>query len=184
MKNITFGRIICIIGLALNLPACVSTPQLDHINTEALNIAKHNFAIATAELGEAIESCSNQATQTPIPKLNSETLAELNVDRKELLVGLAHLSFRNMFECERAARAKMALATGTLSQVMADLDLKSSEIETIGRVMIYPPTEHLRYRARFTKLEGDLRSYLENVVGTRPFLIIEALDANGLAPQE
>lgn len=168
--------------MVLHLTACVSTPQLDHVDNEVLNISKRDFATATAELGETIQFCSDQARQTTLPALNSETLAELNAGREDLLIGLAHLSFRNMFECERAARAKMALATGTLAQVMSELDLKAPEVETIGRVMIYPSTEHLRYQARFTRLDTELRSYLKSVVGTRPFQIIETLDANGLAP--
>lgn len=150
------------------------------LESAALDLAKRDFLQATVDFGEAVKSCSLKGKERTAPILSKEVLANLGAGRDDVLVAVGHLSSRNSFKCEKEARLALSYATGTLINVIRELELNSEAPGEVERILIYPPLRDLKYRVKYNKLNLGLREYLEQVIGDQPFDMIPTLEASGL----
>lgn len=175
------NRMLTAVGLFCGSCAAVA---LAHGGTDGdaavLDLAKRDFLEATADLGEAVTSCSLKGEKRTAPVLDQKVLAELGAEREDVLIAVGHLSFRNTLECEKEARHALFYAAGTLTNVIGELNLSSEALGEIERVLIYPPLRDLEYRVKYRKLDVELRKYLEKAIGDQPYDLIPALEENGL----
>lgn len=170
-----------IVSIAISVAATSAIAGGPEISeADVLDAANKRFLGSIADLSATIESCSKTAEGRPAPVLKKSQLKNLQAERQELLVGLSHLSFHNMFQCERQARLAAAYAAGTLVQVMGEAKIDTADVKSVQQSMVHVPTEHIRYQLQYDQLKPDLRRYLEKTVGERPFDIIDTLEANGL----
>lgn len=150
------------------------------LDAAVLALAKRDFLQAAADLGEAVTSCSLKSENRAAPVLDQKALAELGAGREDVLMAVGHLSFRNTFECEKEARQALSYAAGSLTKVIEELNLSSEALGEIERVLIYPPLRDSEYKLKYSKLDAELREYLEKAIGDQPFDMLPALEASGL----
>lgn len=169
------GFLICLLPLA-----CSAESGSDPEAKELTGMLSKDLASSTAALRQRIETCEQKISSGEVPELEEETLVDLGAEREQLLTALGHLHFQNRFECERDAREKVAFDLGMLEMVRGDLDEEEENARQVREGLIYPSVEQLRYRQRYEALPEQLRTYVEDEVGSAPFDLMAALKANEL----
>ncbi len=165
------------------LTCCVSfsTAYADNLKNEVIALAKKNIQIAVANLGERTEFCEQQRKTRPIPVLSHKYLQSINAARHDVLIGLAYLSFRARDQCEGDLRMQWAYAVGYLKTAQEHYKLNSDNLKEIEVGLIYPSEKEMGLTVQFNKLPGNLKKYLIETMGARPFDLIKSINANKLS---
>ncbi|UZJ44454.1 hypothetical protein OOT55_17620 [Marinimicrobium sp. C6131] len=132
------------------------------------------------ELESVIGQCSAQAESRGALDLEAIEVEGENASHEALMLGISHLYFRNLFECERAARERLAFSLGTLKSHEPPNHEHTADIDGIKSALLYPTRRQIEYKLKYQILSENLRASLEARIGQEPFELMGTLERNGV----
>ncbi|WP_341937930.1 hypothetical protein [Marinimicrobium sp. C2-29] len=176
-----FPKTIFFIGALIATSSCAQTASTSH--DEESRLLAHLADKVTADLVDldaSIDNCNAKASSRGTVDLEDIPVESDDANKEKLMVGISHLYFDNLFECERAARERLAFSLGTLKSLNPQPDQLPPDIEAINAGLLYPTKKQVEYAVHYQSLPESLRETLEDRVGEDPFELMSTLEKNGL----
>jgi|GEM_PF-2987921 len=176
-----FPKLIVLIGSVLATSSCAQNrPVSSDKEAEIFSYLTNEVSNDLIELESVIGKCSAQAESRGALDLEAIEVGEESATRETLMLGISHLYFRNLFECERSARERLAFSLGTLKSHEPPNHEHTTDIDGIKSALLYPTKSQIEYKLKYQNLTEDLRSSLEARIGQEPFVLMGTLERNGV----
>lgn len=176
-----FPKTIFFTGVLIATNSCAQTASTSH-DEESRLLAHLTDKVSTdlVDLEASIDSCNAKASSRGAVGLEDIPVEGDDAKKEELMVGISHLYFGNLFECERSARERLAFSLGTLKSLNPQPDQLPPDIEAINAGLLYPTKKQVEYAVQYQSLPESLQEALEDRIGEDPFELMNTLEKNGL----
>lgn len=163
--------------LMLSIPGVAFAGHLSTLDDKLLSYMRHRVAVSMAELGDKIDQCREQRRQSPTPSINP---AKVGIDKETLAASILYLSSRNMRLCLGAAQLQAAYAIHNFVTVLEALGQEDKKIRAANQELLYPDIKELKHGAVFYSLPENVKAYLNQAVGRKPFDPVKVMKVNHL----
>lgn len=149
-------------------------------NEDVIHYLSKKVAKSTSSLGRIIDECEIRRSNSKSALLDKNKLKKLHANRKDIIIALSYISFRNAFNCEKSARVKLAYDLGVLASSKRHLNADVKGINDIESNLIYPSIKEAKLEIKYLTLSKSLRNYVLKAVGDTPFDLLKVLKINSL----
>lgn len=176
-----FPKLIVLIGSVLATISCAQhPPESSGKESGIFSYLTNEVSNDLIELESVIGKCNAQAESRGALDLEAIEVEGENASHEALMLGISHLYFRNLFECERAARERLAFSLGTLKSHEPPNHEHTADIDGIKSALLYPTRRQIEYKLKYQNLSENLRASLEARIGQEPFELMGTLERNGV----
>lgn len=176
-----YPKIIFFIGAVMTANSCAQPASTSQSNEpHVLPYLTNQVSADLVYLETSINNCDEKAKSRGAILLEDFTFEENDTDKEKVMVGISHLYFSNLFECERSARQRLAFSLGTLNSLNPRSEQVPPDIEAINAGLLYPTRRQIEYAVHYQSLPEGLRVILEDRIGKEPFELMSTLEQNGL----
>jgi hypothetical protein len=175
------GRLLLLLTLLL----AGGTVWADAPADAALRLLQQRANNSAIALSERMMVCDRVREANAIPSIDAARIE--GVDANTLRAALAYLSRRNYVACEGALRPQLAYGLGAMTAVATEYGVTAPELEALPEVnaeLLYPSSRDIEWELAYERLPEAAREYLDGVVGTEPFDLVEALASVRAAEQK
>ncbi len=177
----SFPKSIFLIGTVITASSCAQTTSTSPDEESGILAHLTNMvAKDLIELESSIDSCSTKASSRGAVDLKDTTIEGSGPSNETLMLGISHLYFNNLFECERPAREKLAFSLGILKSLSPSHQQLPSDIKGINAGLLYPTKKQIEYAVQYQSLPEAIRAFLEGQIGEEPFELMSTLEKNGI----
>lgn len=175
------GKFALFLLLILSLPALGESKSIIDNDAEVLKILKDSLANSIVALEKQIEHCSKQSrNQSPI-LIDKSKVEHIKENKDDFIIGISHFYFKNMLECEKAARSLVSFDLGMLISFKEQLNISSEQLKEIQNNLVLQPIEQINYQVDYNELDPGLKKYLSEKFIGKPFELFRVLNDNGLS---
>jgi hypothetical protein len=165
--------------VVISAPCLSEAPSPIEGDAEILKVLKDSLAGSVVNLEKTIERCSKIAND------QSPAIIQGKFDgaksKEDLIVGISHFYFKNMFECEKEARSALAYDLAMLISFNENFKIPTEDIELVQSKLVLQPFEQIGYQVKYNRLDSDLKDKLSEKLSGEPFDLLKVLEANGLS---
>lgn len=176
---VNYNKILIYLLFLTVSASCTAAVSQESGNDELIAHLKKRVALATKELGDAIQECEAVAASGREMKISTDSSALQSSTREQLMTGLAHLYFHNQRSCEHAARSALAYEMQTLIFIKKKYGYDAKDLMEALEVLLLPALKELEYELAYQRLPETLTSQLEKDIGGAPFSL-KALEELGV----